>query len=504
MNPPRIALLGMALESNAFAPVSTEEDFRSLCYLEGMDMLTEAAKPHPAMPFEMVSFIREWSRRGAWMPVPILLTAAEPGGPVEQAFLDKVLAEIARRLKAELPVDAVYIASHGAMTATAELDADGLFCRTVRDIVGPGVPIVVTFDLHANISTATLDSVDLMIGYRTNPHVDQVERGAEAAQAIVDLLAKKPLHTASVRLPLVAPTVTLLTADGPFADLMRAGEGVIGGDVVNVSIAGGFVFSDTPKNGMTFLAAARRPGLADRIVRELAAKAWADRRRFNPSLTSVEDAVAMVKQRSDDPSLPSLILADVADNPGGGGRGNTTFLMEALLMGGAQKVLMGLFFDPRLAEEAHHRGIGKRWDATFNRGGHIGFTRRFSWEARVEALSDGRCIGSPKGIWAGKGLDLGPSAVLDLGGVKVVVVSKRKQCADPVFFTMHGLDPAAARAVVVKSRGHFRAAFASLFTPDRVIEVDAPGLTSPVLSNFKFQHLPRPVYPLDQGASWQG
>ncbi|MBV8166374.1 MAG: MlrC C-terminal domain-containing protein, partial [Alphaproteobacteria bacterium] len=110
----------------------------------------------------------------------------------------------------------------------------------------------------------------------------------------------------------------------------------------------------------------------------------------------------------------------------------------------------------------------------------------------------------PGSIWAGRALDVGPSAALDLGGMTVVVTSLRKQCADPVFFEMLGLDVAAARVVVVKSRGHFRAGFARLFTPERIIEVDAPGLTSPILGRFKFQSLPRPVYPLDQQTAWSG
>jgi microcystin degradation protein MlrC len=121
----------------------------------------------------------------------------------------------------------------------------------------------------------------------------------------------------------------------------------------------------------------------------------------------------------------------------------------------------------------------------------------------VTALSDGTCVGT-RGIWAGRALDVGPSAALDLGGVTVVVTTLRKQCADPVFFTMLGLDPAAARVVVVKSRGHFRAGFAPLFAPERILEVDAPGLTSPVLGRFKFQNLPRPVFPLDPQTTWSG
>jgi microcystin degradation protein MlrC len=502
---PRIALLGIHLESNAFAPPTTAEDFRALCYLEGAAILAEAAKPSPAMPGEMTAFIRAWVQRGAWTPVPILLAAAEPGGPVEHDVLEAMLDDIVRRLEDALPVDAVYISNHGAMTSTGEPAADGAIFRAVRALVGPWVPIVATLDLHANLSDDMVEAADLIIAYRTNPHVDQRERGAEAAAAVADLLAGARYHKAFIRLPLAPPTVTLLTAAGPYADLINDGQAGARRipDVVNVSVTAGFVFADTATTGLAVLVAARSQAAADRLAGELATRAWRERTRFNVQLTPLDEAVAAAKRVADDPTEPALLLADVADNPGGGGRGNTTFLLEALQTGGVTGVLLGNFADPKLAEEAHYRKVGKRFNATFNRGGHIGFTRRYVAEATVLALSDGRCVGT-RGIWAGRALDVGPSAALDLGGITVVVTTLRKQCADPVFFEMLGLDLGQARVVVVKSRGHFRAGFAGRFARERIIEVDAPGLTSPILNRFKFKNLPRPVYPLDAQARWAG
>jgi microcystin degradation protein MlrC len=137
----------------------------------------------------------------------------------------------------------------------------------------------------------------------------------------------------------------------------------------------------------------------------------------------------------------------------------------------------------------------------FNRGGHHHFSRRDNMAAQVLTLSDGAVVGT-RGLFAGRSLSLGRCAALQVEGVTVVVSSVRQQCADPVFFTMLGLDPAAARVLVVKSRGHFRAGFDPLFRPEQILEVDAPGLTSPILENFKFKRLPRPIYPLDEDAEW--
>src|SRR5260370_813689 len=121
--------------------------------------------------------------------------------------------------------------------------------------------------------------------------------------------------------------------------------------------------------------------------------------------------------------------------------------------------------------------------------------------ARVAARRDGDSIGR-RGIYAGTRLALGPCAALAIGGITVVVVSHRVQCADPVFFEMMGLDVAAARSVAVKSRGHFRGGFDEFFGPEQIVEVDLPGLTSPILSRFEWTRLPRPVIPLDEGAEF--
>ena len=138
----------------------------------------------------------------------------------------------------------------------------------------------------------------------------------------------------------------------------------------------------------------------------------------------------------------------------------------------------------------------------FNRDGETEFSRRFAARATVRALHDGKCIGR-RGLWQGKSLDLGPVAALDLGGIIVVVGTMRKQCADPVFFEMMGIDVAKARTVVVKSRGHFRAGFDEFFKPEQVFEVDTAGLTSPAIERIPFRNLPRPVFPLDADAAWQ-
>jgi microcystin degradation protein MlrC len=212
--------------------------------------------------------------------------------------------------------------------------------------------------------------------------------------------------------------------------------------------------------------------------------------------------MAKARAAGSDPSRPALIFADVADNPGGGARGNTMYMVRAFHDAGVKGALFGIIYDPPLAEEAHRHGLHYNFDARFNRAETTNFSEPWSAPARVVSLHDGDCVGR-RGIYAGTRLRLGPCAALALGGIMVVVVSHRAQCADPVFFEMMGLDIAKARSVVVKSRGHFRGGFDEFFTPDRVVEVDLPGLTSPILKNFQWTRLPRPVIPLDDAVEFR-
>lgn len=504
--PPRIAVLGLHLEANAFAPPTTLEDFARQCVARGEAVTALARAPVSHLPAELPGFYARMDATGPWTPVPVLVAAAPPGGPTEQAVFQGFLDEIERGLAAALPLDGVYIASHGASSAVADEDSDGTLAAAVRRIVGPAVPVVCSHDLHCNVGERLVESVDALVAYRTNPHVDMAARAAECADLLREALNGTRFARAFVRLPLAPPTVTLLTASGPYADLVRDAEALMRDDprIANASVAGGFVYSDLPKCGVTVTVTARNndQAAAGEAALKLARRGWADRGRHTRRLLSVEEATDLALRAGRGEHAP-VIFSDAGDNPGGGGRGNTAWLLRALHEAGAAGVVLGVFVDPALAAEAHGLGEGARFEAVFNRV-ESEFSKRFAAPARVLAVRDGRGVGR-RGTMAGRGFDLGPSALLELEGpnLRVVVGGLRRQCHEPRMLEMHGIDIAAARSVVVKSRGHFRAGFDEFFPDDRVFEVDAPGLTSPVLANFNWRRLPRPVFPLDPDAVWR-
>lgn len=498
MKNPRIALLGFSIECNRFAPVATEADFAYRCLLRGENIVTDARSASPQALGEMPGFVNGMDAAGPWVPHPVLLAMAEPNGPVDHGFFESLMAEWQaglRRLRGQ--VDGVFCVMHGAGLTTVLDDPEGAVQALVRAELGE-LPFICSYDLHANVSDANVALNDAYVGYRTNPHMDMRERGAESAQLMRRLLAGERFFRAHRRLPIVAPTVSLLTAQGPYAEVIDLGQERKAADprIANVSVMAGFAYGDTPFNGMTAIVTATHQGAADRLADELADAAWERRDRFVAKLTSLEEAT----ERARTSEVP-LAFADVADNPGGGGSGNTIWLLEAFHRAGVQGAVFGVIHDPELATEAHSLGQGEVFEARFNRSAaQDPFRRPFAAHAKVMALSDGHVTGR-RGIFAGTAMQLGDTAWIQIGGISVVVISQRTQCADPAFLEHLGIDIGQARAVVVKSRGHFRGGFDEFFKHEQIVEVDAPGLTSPILTRFDWQKLPRPVLPIDQDTS---
>lgn len=500
---PRIAILGFAIECNRFSPVTTAANFAAKVDIRGAEILRQARAGPCRTTADLPGFFEQMDRSGAWTPVPLRIALAHPGGPVEQTYFDALLAEIDAGLKNAGTLDGVFVVSHGAALATGSDDPDGDLFALIRERVGPGVPVIGVFDLHANVSARMVDNLDVFVGYLENPHTDIRERGAEAARHMRELIAGAKTAVVMLKLPLAPPSIALLTASGPYGEIIRYGQTQVSGDVMNVSIMAGFVFSDCPKNGYTAVVTARNANrrAAFDLALDLCQRTWAMRERFRKAMTPLAEAVRLALEAGTNPAVPPVLLADVADNPGGGGRGNTTFLLRALVEAGTAGVVIGLFNDAALAAEAHRLGRGARFTARFNGAENNVFSLPFEAEATVAALSDGAIVGR-RGVLKGVAASMGPSALLQIGGIAIAVISNRQQCLDPVQLEVLGVDIAAARTVAVKSRGHFRAGFDEFFPPERIFEVDCPGLTSPALHTFNWTRLPRPVYPLDEATTW--
>ena len=507
-NAPRIAMLGFFIECNRWAPVSTAESFAQSIDLAGDALGAELRSASPRLLPDTLGFVAGMDRLGPWQAVPIRVAGAQPGGPVDHDFFLGLLEDIRARLRAAGPLDAVFISSHGAALTTATEDPDGQLFALIRAELGPNIPVVAVLDLHTNVSPLMCEALSGFVAYRTNPHQDLRARGEEAAHLTHRFLQEGAGEVSRVQLPLVPPATAQLIAPGTvYSQLIESALKHLDDDVLNVSLCGGFALADSPKCGFSVVVTTRR-GQKDKgqaLARQLAHEVWQARHRFESHLTPMQEAVTLARQSGGMHNGPRLILADVADNPGAGGGGNTVGLLQALLQAGVEGALLAVFTDAALAREAHARGVGARFEAIFNREAS---TQRASpgvacvrAMATVLTLSDGRFLGR-RGLVAGTWRDMGPSALLDLGGVRVAVISLRQQLLDPAQLDALGVDLSSVRTLVVKSRGHFRAAFEGFAPPDRIIEVDGPGLTTPNLKTLPWQHLPRPVFPIDAGTVW--
>lgn len=507
-SPKRIAILGFSLETNAFSPICGEKEFRERGLFYGEDISTDARRPAPVINGGICGFYNVMDAKGPWEPVPIAFASAHPNGPASADFFGPLLETMKEGLAKAGKLDGVYCCEHGAGLAEGNDDPDGEIFALCRAAVGPDVPVIATLDLHANVSDRMVEATDVLIAYRTNPHVDAYERGQEAARCMLEMFDGVKAKAVSIRVPLVAPSVTLLTAEGhPYGDLIRLGQEKMDADIMNVSIVAGFAWSDTDRNGMTTIVTARGDEAKARaLARELSIAAWADRERYQLRLTSLEDATQMALDVGNDASRPNILFCDPADNPGGGGRGNTTYVLKSFVEAGVKDALFGVFNDAALVAEAFKAGEGATITANFNSAETDQFSLPFSAEATVEKLSDGEFVGT-LGMVKGRTVQLGKTCLLRIrengGDVRIVVISIRQQCLSNDYFKLFGLDAATARSTVVKSRGHFRAGFQHLFPPERIFEIDVPGLTSPNLANFPWKNLPRPVYPMDPETTWE-
>jgi microcystin degradation protein MlrC len=426
--------------------------------------------------------------------VPSLAAAASPAGRVAADFYAATKRRLLDDLRGAGRLDGVLLDLHGAMVPESLEDGEGDLLRAVRETVGPAVPVAVTLDFHANVTHDMVRHATLLHGYKTYPHVDMDARGREATERLLDVVAGRLRPTVAWRQPpLLPPIAGQLTARGPMRLLYdRAAEMERDPRVVTVSIFAGFPLADIHDAGLSvYVATDRDPGLADRLADELAATAWAHRAEFLHSAVPVGDAVARALAA---PGRP-VVLADIADNTGGGAAGDTTEILRELLRVGARQATVACVWDPDAVQACVRAGVGA--GVTVDVGGKIdpshGAPVRVT--GRVRTLSDGRFVHRGPMLHGLEGR-LGPTAVLDVNDVKVILISLRWQTLDPEMLRVVGIDPTAEKIVVVKSSVHYRAAFEPL--AHAVIEVDAPGLSTSNLARFTFKNVRRPIFPLDE------
>jgi microcystin degradation protein MlrC len=389
------------------------------------------------------------------------------------------------------------------MVAENARDGDAEILRLVREVVG-NLPIVAVLDLHANISQSMVALADALVGYDSYPHIDMYERGLEAS-AIITRMVRGGLRTArALRKPPLMPPLPkqCTTYDTPMRALIAlAHEREREPGIVSITVAAGFPYADVPEAGLGVLAITDGDqAQADAVADEIANLAWARRHEFVIRCTSVDEALEIAATAPEGANGP-VVLADTADNPGAGAPCDGTILLRGLLERGVQNAALGALWDPQAVETCRIAGVGANVELLL--GGKTDKLHGTPLEVkgRVKLLSDGRFINLGP-MNTGAETRMGPTAVLDLGGVEVVVTSNRVQALDAGVFVSQGINPTRKRVLVLKSSVHYRGAFEPLAS--RVVEVDTPGLSNSDLSRYPYQHVRRPIFPLDAYAQNPG
>ncbi len=484
----RVAVGLIFHESNTFfSQPTTVQRFMEKDLHYGNDILTHWT----GTCSEMAGFI-EGAKRFDFEVIPTVAAWGMPSGPLTAQTFESLCVSLISRLKDAAPLDGVLMSLHGAMVAESFADADGEVLRRVRQAIGAATPLVVTLDYHANVTEEMVRWPDAMLGYDTYPHIDQAERGLEAALILQHMLSGglRP-KLALARRPLLPHILCQLTERPPMSEAVDLAHKLEQNpDIVSVSVAAGFPYCDVPEAGFSVYAVARTNVKVARLAAEQVADfIWQRRAEFHKTLLLAKDAVALAIGEP----KGLTVLVDVGDNLGAGTPGDGTVLLAELLSQRAQDALI-LLCDAEAVSAAVDAGVRGR--VHLKVGGKTDHHHGDPVEVAgvVCTLSDGifKNIGPMRdGVLD----DQGRTAVIRAGGVLIVVTERRMPMWNLQQLRSLGIEPASLRLVVVKAAIAYRAAYAPI--ADRIIEVDTPGLAAADVLRFAYKKLKRPIYPLD-------
>ncbi len=487
----RIATGGISHETSTFAPTPTTlRDFETgLGLYRGTDIVERFRGTNNCTG----GFITGAERHGFEL-MPLLWTFAYPGGLIRRGDYDSLKSEFLERLAKTLPVDGVLLDLHGAMVVEGGDDGDGDFIAAVRSAVGPACPIMATFDLHGNHTRQRIEAANAVIGFDTYPHVDMAERGVEAAELIVRLIrrAVRPV-TALRELPLFWSAACQVTAHPPIDEafhLVHEIERRPG--ILSVTLATGFPWADVPQMGASVIVVADGDApRARKTADEIGDWIWQRRERWHRKPLTLSEALDFGNQRGRFP----ILLADMADNTGGGAGGDSTEVLRTFVERDLHDALILYLVDPDVAKQAHAAGVGERLHVNVGGKSHPAQGAPVPLDLDVVALSDGRFTYDGP-MYAGLTGNLGISAWVRSRGVNIVVVSARMQPLDQAFARSLGIDCAAMKYIAVKSAVHFRSGFEKI--AGSIHNIDAQAIHTHDFARLAYKKRRRPMFPLDR------
>ncbi len=478
-------------ESNTFSRIETDQQaFRNCYFLRGADAIVERGEQNT----ELAGFL-DTGKKYNWQIDHVLSAAAGPSGKVTAATFDWLADPIIAAARAN-HYDGILLGLHGAMVTDFCEDGESELLQRLRGVTGDTIPIAITLDLHANVSRKMCALANIIVSFKTYPHVDMRETASHAGEILQrSMRGEISPHTIRVGCSMLEEVNGARTDTGSMIDWIRAArEWEQRDDAFAVSINGGFACADIAEVGPTVLVTGEGDIEAHRaFARNLAADIWKQRHDVLNNYLDVDEAAAIAAGfiSSEGP----LVIADYADNPGAGSYGDATNLLRAMLDAEVTDACFGPMVDGETVQQLLHRACGEtveidlggKVDPDFG-GGPLNL--------RVElvSVSDGHYVGAGAMI-GGLQRSFGPTAVVRIGGIEVLITTVAQQLLDLQQFSCFGIDPVSKRVVALKSMQHFRADFEPI--ADRVIVCDSGALCTPDYKQLEYHKVIRPIFPLD-------
>ena len=479
----RVGVAGFLHESNTFLGIPTQySDFVAASLTRGPALIERWKGAH----HELGGFVDGLADAGVNI-APLFATFAVPGGTLSAECYERIATELLADLENSLPLDGLLLALHGATVSEEFPDADGELLRRIRERVGPSMPIVATLDLHANVSRQMIEHTNATVAYRTNPHLDQRQRGLEAASLLVRTLRGEinPVQ-ASETPPMLIQISKQHTSRPPARLLYNDLEHVLTWPgILTASIAMGFYYADVAEMGASFFAVADGDQeLARKAARYLAVRAWQRREDLTGTLSSPEEAVSNALESSFAP----IVLMDVGDNVGAGSPADSTILFSEILRQNVRDALV-ILYDPDAVQACLAKGPGHT--ICVEVGGPP-----VRVEGVIRTLSDGRFVERQvrHGGWGA--YDQGITAVVETAqGHTVILTSRRMAPMSLEQILSLGVRPQDKKILIVKGVVAPRAAYEPIAA--QIVLVDTPGVTSDNPRRFVYKNRRTPLFPLE-------
>ena len=490
----RVGIIALLHESNTFIPAPTTlAHFRENVLASGAQVREHFDGGH----HEISGFLGLLDQTKDVETVPVFAARATPSGVITAATVDELLAMMEQAFRTAGRLDGLLLAPHGAGVSESYPDLDGHWLSLVRSWVGRDVPIVTTIDPHANLSQKMVDATDALIAYRTNPHLDQRERGVEAGRLLVRTLRGEVKPTQAAVMPPVAinierqnPAAAPCRAMYALADKMLEEPGVLSNSIVL-----GFPYADVAEIGTSFVVITDNDrARAGEMARRLGDHLLAHRAEFVGKFISIDEAIAMLPA-----AQKPVLLLDMGDNVGGGSPGDGTLLAAALARAGVRA--LACLYDAHTVVECDRKGAGATITSPVGGRHDAALGPPLRMPLRVLSLHDG-VFPEPQPRHGGMTrYDMGRTAIVETTGgdappLTLMLTSRRITPTSLRQLTHCGLDPANFEVIVAKGVHAPIAAYESVCRT--IIRVNTPGPTTADMRQLAYTHRRRPMFPFEE------